>query len=129
MSKTTWIIVIVVIVLAAGAGLYFLNKPAEQPASSPNIPAELQPMAERAAGIAASTFHVKPEEVIVHDIKAVKWSDSSLGCPEEGMMYTQKETPGYLATVEVSGATHAVHMNEQGQGLVCPPERAQPPVE
>ena len=129
MSKTTWIIAIVVIVLAAGAGLYFLNKPAEQPATSPNIPAELQPMAEKAAGIAASTFHVKPEEVTVQTIQAVKWPDSSLGCPEEGMMYTQKETSGYLATVEVGGAAHAVHMNEKGQGLVCPSDRAQPPVD
>ena len=127
MNKATWIIIIVVIVLAAAAGLYFFNKPAEPPAASPNIPAELQPMAERAIGIAASTFHVKPEEITVLSIQPVTWANSSLGCPQEGQMYLQEEMPGYLATVEISGKTHSVHMNEKGQGVVCPPEQAQPP--
>ena len=133
MSKQTWIIVIVIVALIAVLGLFFyMRQPAEQPASAPapggEIPSELQPMAEKAAGIAASTFHVPVDEVTVNSIQSVTWSDSSLGCPEEGKMYSQQLTEGYLATVTVSGATHSVHMNAKGQGLVCPPDQAKPPV-
>jgi hypothetical protein len=130
MSKTTWIIIIVIVALAAIAAFFFLNQPTEKPATAPapNIPAELQPIAEKAIGLAASTFHVKPEEVQLLSIEAVQWGDTSLGCPQEGQMYAQQLTSGYLATVDVGGKTHAVHMNEQGQGVVCPPEQAKPPV-
>lgn len=132
MSKQTWIIIVVVAVIVVLIGLFFfMRPPAEQPASAPapggEIPAELQPIAEKAAGIAASTFHVPVEEVTTTSVQPVTWSDSSLGCPEEGKMYSQKLTEGYLATVVVSGATHEVHMNANGQGLVCPPDQAKPP--
>ncbi len=79
MNRITGIIVIVVIVLAAAAGRHFLDKPDGSPVDSPDIPAELQPRAERAIGIAASIFHVKPEEIVVLSILPVAWANSSLG--------------------------------------------------
>ena len=42
-------------------------------------------------------------------------------------MHLQEEMLGYLTTVEISGKMHSVHMNEKGQGVVCPPEQTQPP--
>ena len=49
------------------------------------------------------------EDVDVDDIghpsvEQKTWSDTSLGCPEEGMMYAEVLTPGYQITLSIGGA-------------------------
>ncbi len=127
------IIVIVAAVVVVGAGLIVYQQqqatPPEQPASAPapEIPAEYQDIANKATELVASTLHVPADEVTVLSVQSVTWRDASLGCPEPGNMYAQVLTPGYLVTTQVNGNTQQVHMNDKGKGLVCPPERAQPP--
>ncbi len=133
------IILIVVALVAIGAGLFiYLRQPSvdqpeqpEQPASAPasGIPAEYQEIADQAVNLVASTLQVPVEEVTVLSVQAVTWSDTSLGCPEPGMMYAQVLTPGFLVTTEVQGKPQQVHMDAKGKGVVCPPERARPPAE
>ena len=127
------VIVVAVVVIGAGVILFQRQQPAqpEQPASAPapEIPAEYQDIANQAASLVASTLHVPVDEVTVLSVQQVTWADASLGCPEPGNMYAQVLTPGYLVTTQVNGNTQQVHMNDKGKGLVCPPERAKPPVE
>ena len=131
-------IIIAVAVAAVGAGLFVYQKqPSTTPdtpdmpaaAPAPQIPAEFQDVAERAADLVASTLHVSPDEVTVLSVQRVTWSDASLGCPEPGMMYAQVLTPGYLVTTQVNGQTQNVHMNDKGKGRICPPEQARPPAQ
>ena len=71
--------------------------------------------------VTAEALNVDPETVTVLEMEEVDWSDSSLGCPQPGMMYAQVITPGYKATVEVDGETYDVHMDASGRGVVCMP--------
>ena len=50
--------------------------------------------------------------------ESVQWSDASLGCPQEGMMYAQVITPGYRLVFDFEGASHAVHTNSDGSHMV-----------
>ncbi len=63
---------------------------------------------------AAERFGVPESEVAVAGALRVVWSDGSLGCPEDGMMYTQALVDGYLLTVEVEGERYDYH-GENGQ--------------
>lgn len=60
------------------------------------------------------------DKIQVDSVKAVQWSDSSLGCPQPGMMYAQVVTPGFLVTLlDVSkSTTHFVHVGA-GRAVVC----------
>lgn len=49
----------------------------------------------------------------------IDWSDTSLGCPQEGMYYAQVITPGYLITLEVEGKFYSYHADYH-QVVFCP---------
>jgi hypothetical protein len=59
------------------------------------------------------------------DFSAITWtemqfSDSSLGCPQPGLMYLQVITPGYQFTLTVDGKSYDVRTNRQGTtAVVC----------
>jgi hypothetical protein len=46
------------------------------------------------------------------------WRDSSLGCPERGIVYSPVMTSGYRVTLSVRGVRHVVHVG-QGRAVVC----------
>ena len=50
--------------------------------------------------------------------EGVGWSDTSLGCPQEGMGYAQVITPGYRLIFDVGGTSHTVHTNSDGSHMV-----------
>ena len=50
--------------------------------------------------------------------ESVHWSDASLGCPQEGMMYAQVITPGYKLMFDHADASYAVHTNSDGSHMV-----------
>ncbi len=58
---------------------------------------------ELAIADAAERFGVPESQVAVAGALRVVWSDGSLGCPKDGMMYTQALIDGYLLTIEVNG--------------------------
>ncbi len=92
--------------------------------SSPMSDSEAPTSAEQAVQeVTAEALNVDPESVTVLEMEEVVWSDSSLGCPQPGMMYAQVITPGYKATVEVDGETYDVHMDANGRGVVCMPDK------
>lgn len=61
---------------------------------------------------------VSADAVQVDKAEAVDWPDSSLGCPEKGMMYAQMIMSGYKVSLKVDGKTHAVHVGG-GRAVVC----------
>ncbi|MEO0972698.1 MAG: nuclear transport factor 2 family protein, partial [Pseudomonadota bacterium] len=74
---------------------------------------------EGARELAARSLGVTVEQVEVDSVRAVEWSDASLGCPQPGYAYPQVVTPGYQISLRVGGVRHVVHTNAKGSGVLC----------
>lgn len=60
--------------------------------------------------------------------ESVTWSDGSLGCPEEGVMYTQALVPGYRVRVGARERVLDYHASRNAALVLCPAGRARPPL-
>lgn len=58
---------------------------------------------------AAKRAGVEASAVTVAGYADVTWSDGSLGCPKDGMMYTQALVPGHQLILQVDGAYLSYH--------------------
>jgi hypothetical protein len=58
------------------------------------------------------------DAITVQSVEPMEWGDTSLGCPQEGFMYAQVITPGYLIILEAQGQTYEYHTDAQGQSVV-----------
>lgn len=96
--------------------------PANFPGGSP--PAAAPPAAvskEQLLAVAhlAQLLGVSPDAITVVSVEEVTWPDTSLGCPQPGMMYTQVLTPGYRLVLEAGGKTYEYHAG-RGRVVSCP---------
>ena len=64
---------------------------------------------------------VSPDEIRLGSMEAVEWSDASLGCPQEGYMYAQVITPGFLIILEAQGEQFEYHTDQAGNVVLCEP--------
>jgi hypothetical protein len=85
------------------------------------LPADLRTRPAVAAAIAdtASREGVAPDEVVIAGWSPVTWSDGSLGCPEEGMAYTQALVDGELLLLRVGTGLFQYHGGEGGSLSYC----------
>ena len=76
---------------------------------------------ELAAEFLAGELGIAVNSLNIITVTAMTWSDSSLGCPQPGMMYAQVITPGFLMLLRDSGGTeYKVHAKEDGSStIVC----------
>jgi len=101
--------------------------PVEEPKMVPGIQ-EVEPLpGSEEALVAATADLVERTGVPAGEIKLVsleeqQWSDASLGCPQEGYMYAQVITPGYLMVLEAQGQTYEYHTDKQANVVLCSPE-------
>jgi hypothetical protein len=65
----------------------------------------------------ATELDIKPEDIELVKVEGVEWRDSSLGCPQPGMMYAQVITPGYRLTLEANQQQFVYH-TDSGQHVV-----------
>ncbi|WP_376695828.1 hypothetical protein [Wenzhouxiangella sp. EGI_FJ10305] len=70
---------------------------------------------------------VDADDIGVIKARAVTWPNGALGCPEEGMMYTQALVEGFHILLDDGEAEHAYHAGRDGKPFFCPAERSQPP--
>lgn len=70
----------------------------------------------------AQRLGVSEEEVSVKSLETMQWSDSSLGCPQPGMMYAQVITPGYRLVLVVEGQVYEAHTDEGQHAVWCEKE-------
>jgi hypothetical protein len=61
---------------------------------------------------------IQADKITLMSMEAVEWSDSSLGCPQEGFMYAQVITPGYLIVLEADGESYSYHTDQEGSSVV-----------
>lgn len=85
------------------------------PESDPDVQ---QALADLSARLGISTDRI---EVLLAE--EVVWSDSALGCPEEGMAYTQALAPGRRIILNVDGQLYFYHSSANREQFLCGPPR------
>ena len=74
----------------------------------------------RAVEHLAGTLGCDPAEIGVQEVLRATWRDSSLGCPQPGMMYLQVLTPGYRIRLQHAGADYLLHTDRGSRAILCP---------
>lgn len=100
-----------------------------QEGEEPDMPAELgaQAIPQGQAPLAAAINHLAgqtglpAEQINLISMEAVDWSDTSLGCPQEGYMYAQVITPGYKIVLEAEGVEYEYHTDQGTNVVLCQP--------
>ncbi len=78
---------------------------------SPTLPDDLRARPTVAAAIAdlAQRQGIDPAQVVIAAWSPVTWNDGSIGCPQEGMGYTQVQVDGELLLLRVDTALFQYH--------------------
>lgn len=89
------------------------TEPAEptEPDEDPRVQEAIEDLAERQ--------DTDPAAIQAGPLEAVTWSDGSLGCPEEGMGYTQALVDGYRLELTAQGEVFAYHGDAEGELFLC----------
>ncbi|HET9909786.1 MAG TPA: hypothetical protein VFQ23_24270 [Anaerolineales bacterium] len=81
--------------------------------------ANLQNLVGKARADLANRLAVSTNEINLIEATSVTWPDSSLGCPQEGMVYAQVLTAGYLILLEQGGTTYEYHASGGDTIVTC----------
>lgn len=76
------------------------------------------PIAAAVADLAAQ-LSVSPSSIEVLDARAVTWRDGSVGCPEDGLAYTQAEVSGFLIVLRSGDASYRYHAAGDWAPFLC----------
>ncbi len=79
----------------------------------------LQKLIEAAIQDLTKRFSIPPEQIQFKEAAAVTWNDSSLGCPNPALMYTQVLTPGYLIRLQAAERIFEYHTDTSGTVVYC----------
>jgi hypothetical protein len=94
----------------------------------PSIPTNpgLQSLIEKAKQDLAQRLAGSANDIVLLEAASVTWPDASLGCPQEGMMYAQVLTPGYLIRLKSGEQEFEYHTGRETTVIYC--ENPFPPV-
>jgi hypothetical protein len=96
-------------------------QPAESETGTPvAIPADAQAIVDAVIANASTMLQDSPDDLAVTFIESIEWPDSALGCPEEGGVYAQVITPGYLIVISDGKTTLEYHSDLEGNVVECP---------
>ena len=89
----------------------------------PRVPSHLTPNMEKLVRQAkedlAGRLSVEVQQIMVTCIMELMWPDSSLGCPEPDMMYSQVLQEGCLIRLRVGDKTYDYHSSAKGSPFHC----------
>ena len=85
------------------------------PAADETVPGGIETAART---LLADELDVDEEDFRLDSSEGMGWSDTSLGCPEEGRAYAQVLTSGYKLVFGLAGTSYAVHTNSDGSHMV-----------
>ena len=98
--------------------------PIKEPAM-PSMDQSVEPIKGSEEALAAAIANlsqqtgVPADEITLVSMEATKWSDTSLGCPQEGYMYAQVITPGYLIVLAAQGQQYEYHTDQTTNVVLC----------
>jgi hypothetical protein len=87
------------------------------------LPSGAQLVVQLAIADLARKLDLAPGEIAVLSVDAVEWPDTSLGCPQPGMMYAQVITPGYRVFLQAEGQTYEYHTDRDNLIAPCYPKQ------
>lgn len=67
------------------------------------------------------------DAISIHQARSVVWGSGAIGCPKEGMNYTQAVVPGVLVLLQAGDSIYRYHGRAGGALFLCPGERAEAP--
>ena len=70
---------------------------------------------------------IATDAITVREARTVNWGSGAVGCPKEGMNYTQAIVPGVLLLLEADGKVYRYHGRTGSKPFHCPDDRAQAP--
>lgn len=83
------------------------------------VPPGAEEVVELAKADLAKRKGLDKDEIVIVEVEPVDWSDTSLGCPEPGMMYAQVITPGYKILLSYAGETYEYHSDKVDHVVYC----------
>ncbi len=89
------------------------------PSPVTNPSPQTNPSIDAAAAAAATRLGVARADLRVERVEAREWPDASLGCPQQGVLYAQVLTPGYLVVIAGAGKQLEYHTDERGKVVLC----------
>ncbi len=89
--------------------------------------ASLEQQIQDAAADITERTGVAVDAITVNQARSVNWGSGALGCPKEGMNYTQAIVPGVLLLLEADGKIYRYHGGDKGPLFYCPDDRAEAP--
>ncbi len=81
----------------------------------PNV----NPVVQIAVADLAKKLQIGVEKIHISSVEATTWPDGSLGCPKQGVMYTQALTPGFNLVLEAEGKSYPYHTDENETVVYC----------
>jgi hypothetical protein len=94
-------------------------EPAEVPGpAAPPVSGSEAALAAAIADLSAQTG-IPADQISVDAVEPMDWPDASLGCPQEGMMYAQVITPGFLIVLTAQGQTYEYHTDQKTTVVLC----------
>lgn len=89
----------------------------------PTIPEGVDPASvgyvTAAVEMLAEAKGVDPGDIEVIGFEEVVWRDGSIGCPIEGMMYTQALVDGTRVALGLDGEVYVYHVEGSGEPFLC----------
>jgi hypothetical protein len=95
---------------------------------TPSTPSDinLQILIDKAKEDLARRLSISAAQIDLVEAADVMWSNSSLGCPQKGMVYADVLTPGYLIVLSVNSEEYEYHTSKGTEMVYC--ENPNPPV-
>jgi hypothetical protein len=85
----------------------------------PNLSPDQQQAVAAAVQDAATRLGVAAGDIGVQQVEEREWGDSSLGCPQPGLLYSQVVTPGFLIVINSRGKQLEYHSDMRGRVVLC----------
>jgi hypothetical protein len=76
----------------------------------------------------ASQHDASPDAISILNARPVQWRSGALGCPEQGMSYTQALVPGVQILLKYEEEIAAYHAAVGKKPFRCPLDRVETPV-
>ncbi len=88
-------------------------------ANTPAVMRGEEYVVDRSVSDLSQRLGVSEDDVQVVSVEAVEWSDSSLGCPAEGMDYAEVIFSGYEVILQVDEDVYSYHSDEGRIIVLC----------
>ena len=96
-------------------GLAYLSRSSQGPPLE-----EAQRTVDLAKAELAQRQGIPQDSIQVIEVSPVDWPDTSLGCPQPGMVYAQVITPGYRILLSDGQREYQYHSDRGRRAVLCP---------